>query len=74
MWVALVVAGLSALSALTDVLASDRIGAHCQDGSRSSATGPGACSSHGGVSAWILADRDPETGEQEVGGHQAPPQ
>lgn len=30
-----------------------RIGARCRDGSRSSATGRGACSHHGGVSEWI---------------------
>ena len=32
-----------------------RIGAICNDGSRSSATGRGACSRHGGVSYWLLA-------------------
>lgn len=32
-----------------------RIGAICRDGSRSSATGRGACSHHDGVDHWILA-------------------
>lgn len=30
-----------------------RIGAICNDGTRSTATGSGACSSHGGVKQWI---------------------
>jgi hypothetical protein len=29
------------------------VGAICNDGSRSDATGQGACSSHGGVDYWI---------------------
>ena len=32
---------------------NDRIGAKCNDGSTSTATGSGACSSHGGVKYWI---------------------
>ena len=31
----------------------ERIGAKCNDGSNSSATGRGACSHHGGVDYWI---------------------
>jgi len=31
----------------------DRIGAICNDGYQSTATGSGACSSHGGVKEWI---------------------
>jgi len=31
----------------------DRIGAICHDGTRSSATGSGACSDHGGVKEWV---------------------
>jgi hypothetical protein len=31
----------------------ERIGAICNDGTRSSATGSGACSHHGGVKEWI---------------------
>ena len=31
----------------------NRIGAICNDGTRSSATGSGACSHHGGVDFWI---------------------
>jgi len=34
-----------------------RIGAVCQDGWRSSATGRGACSHHGGVAYWVHAER-----------------
>ncbi len=30
-----------------------RSGAICKDGTKSSATGSGACSSHGGVRSWI---------------------
>lgn len=33
-----------------------RIGAICNDGTRSGATGPGACSHHGGVKRWLYAD------------------
>ncbi|PIB38296.1 DUF3761 domain-containing protein [Maribacter sp. 4G9] len=31
-----------------------RVGAICRDGTRSSATGRGACSHHGGVSRWLV--------------------
>lgn len=34
-----------------------RVGAVCKDGSRSSATGRGACSWHGGVSRWLYNTR-----------------
>jgi hypothetical protein len=30
-----------------------RVGAICKDGTRSSATGTGACSGHGGVNYWL---------------------
>jgi hypothetical protein len=33
-----------------------RIGAKCNDGSTSTATGSGACSSHGGVNYWICKE------------------
>ena len=33
-----------------------RIGAICKDGTRSSATGSGACSHHGGVSRWLYSE------------------
>ncbi len=36
-----------------DCPASERTGAVCNDGTTSSATGSGACSSHGGVRNWI---------------------
>ena len=32
------------------------IGARCNDGERSNATGQGACSHHGGVKHWICQD------------------
>ena len=32
------------------------VGAMCKDGTRSSATGQGACSHHGGVDYWICKD------------------
>lgn len=35
-----------------------RIGAICQDGWRSNATGQGACSHHGGVARWIYRETD----------------
>lgn len=38
-----------------------RIGAICNDGWRSSATGSGACSSHGGVSYWLYSSSTPAT-------------
>lgn len=34
-----------------------RTGAICRDGTRSSATGRGACSRHGGVREWILENK-----------------
>lgn len=37
----------------TQRIVSYRVGARCRDGSRSSATGRGACSHHGGVDYWI---------------------
>ncbi len=36
---------------------SVRTGAICRDGTRSSATGRGACSHHGGVSRWITKQK-----------------
>jgi hypothetical protein len=47
---------LTLVSAVTLLLACSkgkRIGARCNDGTRSSATGRGACSHHGGVDYWI---------------------
>ena len=35
-----------------------RVGAICKDGSRSSATGRGACSHHGGVSYWLTETKE----------------
>lgn len=33
-----------------------RVGAICNDGTTSTATGSGACSHHGGVSCWLYDD------------------
>jgi hypothetical protein len=33
-----------------------RVGAKCNDGTTSTATGRGACSHHGGVSCWLYSD------------------
>jgi hypothetical protein len=33
-----------------------RVGAICNDGTQSSATGSGACSHHGGVNCWLYSD------------------
>jgi hypothetical protein len=37
-------------------LGAYRIGAICNDGWQSNATGSGACSHHGGVSCWLYSD------------------
>jgi hypothetical protein len=55
-----IITGLTPVDKLTDRIhrASGhkiRVGAICRDGWRSSATGRGACSHHGGVSEWIYA-------------------
>lgn len=42
-----------ALATSTPSAGSVRIGAICRDGTRSTATGSGACSHHGGVASWI---------------------
>jgi hypothetical protein len=34
---------------------TNRIGAKCMDGTTSTATGSGACSSHGGVDYWLCS-------------------
>jgi hypothetical protein len=36
-----------------DCPAANRTGAICNDGTKSTATGTGACSTHGGVKYWI---------------------
>lgn len=45
-----------------DMPHKERIGAICQDGCHSSATGSGACSHHGGVSKWLYKETPHETG------------
>jgi hypothetical protein len=42
-----------------------RIGATCQDGTASTATGSGACSYHGGVAAWHYSGGDGAPGGQQ---------
>jgi hypothetical protein len=49
-------AGLSITPESTAQLGIYRIGAMCNDGTTSSATGSGACSWHGGVACWIYSD------------------
>jgi hypothetical protein len=44
--------------ATSDYHSGHRVGAICADGWRSSATGRGACSHHGGVSKWLYSDGD----------------
>lgn len=39
-----------------DIITKFRVGAICNDGWRSSATGSGACSWHGGVNHWLYKD------------------
>lgn len=43
---------------ITSMYRGPRIGAVCNDGWHSSATGRGACSHHGGVSYWVHAEKD----------------
>lgn len=47
------VAGCAKEDEITSAGDCERIGAICNDGTRSNATGSGACSSHGGVKEWI---------------------
>ena len=48
----------SAAFLVTDIHCGHRVGAICADGWRSSATGRGACSHHGGVTRWLYSDGD----------------
>jgi hypothetical protein len=50
---------LTSMMAITGLQAQSdrhRVGAVCNDGTSSSATGSGACSHHGGVSCWKYSD------------------
>ena len=49
-------ASMSTLGAIQTQAPRYRIGAVCNDGSESKATGSGACSHHGGVSCWKYSD------------------
>lgn len=54
-FIGLVALSLTSLSCKKDCQddPSQRAGARCKDGTKSSATGSGACSHHGGVDYWI---------------------
>jgi len=52
--IATVVASMMALSG--GAAQRVRVGATCNDGTTSSATGSGACSHHGGVRCWQYSD------------------
>jgi len=49
-------ASMSTLGAIQTQAPRHRIGAVCNDGWESKATGSGACSHHGGVSCWKYSD------------------
>jgi hypothetical protein len=48
--------GMIAQDAPAGTTQRHRVGAMCNDGTQSSATGSGACSHHGGVSCWLYDD------------------
>ena len=51
-----VLASMIALGGLQVQTDRHRVGAICNDGTTSTATGSGACSHHGGVSCWRYSD------------------
>ena len=53
---AAVLTSIMAISGLQAHSDRHRVGATCNDGTSSSATGSGACSHHGGVSCWKYSD------------------
>jgi len=53
---ALMLTSLLAISGLQLQSGRHRVGAVCNDGTTSSATGSGACSHHGDVSCWQYSD------------------
>jgi hypothetical protein len=53
---ALVVLGMVTLGASSAQAPRHRIGAVCNDGTQSTATGSGACSHHQGVKCWKYSD------------------
>jgi hypothetical protein len=53
---AVVLVSMLAISALQAQSDRHRVGAMCNDGTESSATGSGACSHHGGVQCWEYSD------------------
>ena len=54
--VALVFASVLGFTGVQAQTGRYRIGAVCNDGTTSTATGSGACSHHGGVSCWQYSD------------------
>jgi hypothetical protein len=51
-----VLTSMLAISGLKAQSERHRVGAMCNDGTESSATGSGACSHHGGVECWEYSD------------------
>jgi hypothetical protein len=49
-------ASMMAFGGMRPQAARHRVGATCNDGTASTATGSGACSHHGGVSCWQYSD------------------
>lgn len=47
---------IAAQNALAGITQRQRVGAICNDGTQSEATGSGACSHHGGVRCWLYDD------------------
>lgn len=48
--------GVAAQNAPAGMTQRQRVGAICNDGTQSEATGSGACSHHGGVKCWLYDD------------------
>jgi len=53
---AVVLTSMLAISGLKAQGERHRVGAECNDGTSSTATGSGACSHHGGVRCWDYSD------------------
>jgi hypothetical protein len=47
---------VAAYNAPASIAQRQRVGAICNDGTQSDATGSGACSHHGGVKCWMYDD------------------
>jgi hypothetical protein len=55
-FLAVVLTGMVAFGATRTDTGCQRVGALCNDGTSSSATGRGTCSHHGGVNCWKYSD------------------